>query len=57
LESATAPRIRGRTVTSAEKAQAHGVSLRRIGRLFLPHRFAITGVTDIIVISSVLAKR
>jgi ATP-binding cassette, subfamily B, bacterial len=54
LESPTAPRIRGRTVTPAEKAQAHGVSLRRIGRLFLPHRFAITGVTAIIVASSVL---
>ena len=54
MESPTAPRIRGRTVTSAEKAQAHGVSLRRIGRLFVPHRYAIAGVTAIIVVSSVL---
>jgi ATP-binding cassette, subfamily B, bacterial len=54
LESPTAPRIRGRTVSATEKAQAHDVSLRRIGRLFLPHRFAIAGVTAIIVASSVL---
>ena len=54
MESPTAPRIRGRTVSATEKAQAHDVSLRRIGRLFLPHRFAIAGVTAIIVASSVV---
>jgi ATP-binding cassette, subfamily B, bacterial len=54
LESRTGPRGRGRTVTPAEKAQARGVSLGRIGRLFVPHRLAITGVTAIIVASSVL---
>jgi ATP-binding cassette subfamily B protein len=43
-----------RTVTPAEKAQARSVSLRRIGRLFLPHRRAIASVTAIIVASSVL---
>ena len=49
-----APRPSTRTVTPAEKAQARSVSLRRIGRLFLPHRRAITSVTAIIVASSVL---
>jgi ATP-binding cassette subfamily B protein len=44
-----------RTVTAAEKAQAQDVSLRRIARLFLPHRWAITNVTAIIVVSSVVA--
>ena len=43
-----------RTVTPAEKAQARSVSLRRISRLFHPHRRAIAGVTAIIVASSVL---
>ena len=43
-----------RTVTPAEKAQARSVSLRRIGRLFFPHRRAIASVTAIIVASSVL---
>jgi ATP-binding cassette, subfamily B, bacterial len=42
------------TVTAAEKAQARDVSLRRIGRLFVPHRYAIAGVTAIIVAASVL---
>jgi len=54
LESRTGPRIRGRTVTPAEKAQANDVSLRRIGKLFVPHRWPIAGVTAIIVVSSVL---
>jgi ATP-binding cassette subfamily B protein len=54
LESSTGPRIRGRTVTPAEKAQANDVSLRRIGKLFVPHRWPIAGVTAIIVVSSVL---
>jgi ATP-binding cassette, subfamily B, bacterial len=49
-----APRPSTRTVTAAEKAQARSVSLRRIGRLFLPHRRAIASVTAIIVASSVL---
>jgi ATP-binding cassette, subfamily B, bacterial len=47
-------RSRVHTVTPAEKAQARGVSLRRIGTLFVPHRHAIAGVTAIIVASSVL---
>ncbi len=54
MESRTGPRGRGRTVTPVEKAQARGVSLRRIGGLFAPHRWAITGVTAIIVVASVL---
>ncbi len=54
MESSTGPRIRGRTVTPAEKAQANNVSLRRIGKLFVPHRWPIAGVTAIIVVSSVL---
>ena len=48
------PRPSQRTVTPAEKAQACSVSLRRISRLFHPHRRAIAGVTAIIVASSVL---
>jgi ATP-binding cassette, subfamily B, bacterial len=44
-----------RTATAAEKAQAQDVSLRRIARLFLPHRWAIATVTAIIVVSSVVA--
>ena len=50
----TSTRSRVHTVTPAEKAQARGVSLRRIGALFVPHRRAIAGVTAIIVASSVL---
>jgi ATP-binding cassette subfamily B protein len=42
------------TVTAAEKAQAREVSLRRIGRLFLPYRWPIAVVTVIIVASSVV---
>ncbi len=54
MEPPTRQRLRTQTVTAAEKAQARGVSLGRIGRLFLPHRSAIAGVTAIIVASSVL---
>jgi ATP-binding cassette subfamily B protein len=42
-------------VTAAEKAQAREVSLRRIGRLFTPHRAQLAVVTAIIVVSSVIA--
>jgi len=45
----------GRTVTAAEKEQAREVSLRRIGRLFTPHRGPLAVVTGIIVASSVVA--
>src|ERR671914_2834198 len=44
-----------RTVTAADKAQARDVSLRRIARLFIPHRWSIAMVTAIIVVSSVVA--
>ncbi len=54
MEPPTRPRSRAHIVTAAEKAQARGVSLRRIGRLFVPHRGAIAGVTAIIVAASVL---
>src|SRR3984957_3343983 len=48
-------RIRGgRTVTAAEKAQAHEVSLRRIGALFTPYRWQLGLVTAIIVASSIV---
>jgi ATP-binding cassette subfamily B protein len=43
-----------RTVTAAEKAQAHEVSLRRIGRLFRPYRWQLAIVTAIIGVSSVV---
>jgi ATP-binding cassette subfamily B protein len=43
-----------RTVTAAEKAQAREVSLRRIGRLFMPYRWPLSIVTIIIVASSVV---
>jgi len=43
-----------RTVTAAEKAQARGVSLRRIGRLFRPYRWQLTVVTAIIAASSLV---
>ncbi|GAA3233230.1 ABC transporter ATP-binding protein [Pseudonocardia petroleophila] len=43
------------TVTAADTAQAREVSLRRIGRLFTPHRRALAVVTAIIVASSVVA--
>ncbi|TDC82556.1 ABC transporter ATP-binding protein [Micromonospora sp. KC606] len=44
-----------RSVSAAERAQAHDVSLRRVGRLFTAHRAPLATVTAIIVISSVLA--
>jgi ATP-binding cassette subfamily B protein len=48
-------RARGpRTVTAAEKEQARGVSLRRIGQLFTPYRGQLTIVTAIIVASSIV---
>ena len=43
-----------KTVTAAEKAQAHEVSLRRIGRLFTPYRWQLAVVTAIIVASSLV---
>ena len=43
-----------RTVTAAEKAQAHEVSLRRIGRLFRPYRWQLAIVTAIIAASSLV---
>jgi ATP-binding cassette, subfamily B, bacterial len=43
-----------RTVTAAEKAQAREVSMRRIGRLFAPHRWQLAIVTAIIVASSLV---
>jgi ATP-binding cassette, subfamily B, bacterial len=43
-----------KTVTAAEKAQAHEVSLRRIGRLFTPYKWQLTIVTAIIVASSLV---
>ena len=43
-----------RTVTAAEKAQARGVSLRRIGALFRPHRWPLAVVTALIVASSIV---
>ena len=50
-----AGRARGpRTVTAAEKAQAHEVSLRRIGRLFTPYRWQLAIVTVIIAASSIV---
>lgn len=49
------PRSRGSvTVTAAEKAQAREVSLRRIGRLFAPHRRPLAVVVAIIVASSIV---
>ena len=51
----TPGRDRGRpTVTAAERAQAREVSLRRIGRLFRPHRWQLAIVTAIIVASSLV---
>jgi ATP-binding cassette subfamily B protein len=44
-----------RTPTAADKARAREVSLRRIARLFLPHRWSIATVTAIIVTSSAVA--
>ena len=51
----TPGRDRGRpAVTAAEKAQAREVSLRRIGRLFGPHRWQLATVTALIVASSLV---
>jgi ATP-binding cassette subfamily B protein len=48
-------RIRSaRTVTAAERAQAHEVSLRRVGALFTPYRWPLALVTAIIVASSIV---
>ncbi|WP_305849608.1 ABC transporter ATP-binding protein [Pseudonocardia lacus] len=47
--------LRRPTVTAAEKAQAREVSLRRIGRLFLPHRRALVVVIATIAASSIVA--
>src|SRR5580658_1805392 len=44
-----------RTVTAAEKAQAREVSLRRIGRLFIPYRWQLGIVTAIIAASSIVS--
>ncbi|NJC12437.1 ATP-binding cassette subfamily B protein [Micromonospora profundi] len=44
-----------RTVSAEEKSQARQVSLRRIGRLFTPHRPVLAIVTAIIVVSSIIA--
>ncbi|MET7671109.1 ABC transporter ATP-binding protein, partial [Micromonospora luteifusca] len=44
-----------RTLSPEEKTQARQVSLRRIGRLFTPHRPALAAVTAIIVLSSIIA--
>jgi ATP-binding cassette subfamily B protein len=43
-----------RSVTAAEKAQAHAVSLRRIGLLFRPYRWSLALVIVIIALSSVV---
>ncbi|MEU5674771.1 ABC transporter ATP-binding protein [Micromonospora sp. NPDC047753] len=44
-----------RTPSAEEKTQARQVSLRRIGRLFTPHRPALAAVIAIIVVSSIIA--
>ena len=46
---------RPHTVTAAEKAQAKQVSLRRIGRLFTPHKRQLTVVVAMIVASSIVS--
>ncbi|GLZ61257.1 multidrug ABC transporter ATP-binding protein [Micromonospora sp. NBRC 107095] len=56
MEPTPMGRDRGhRTVSAEEKTQARQVSLRRIGRLFTPHRPALAAVTAIIVASSIIA--
>ncbi|PMR62427.1 multidrug ABC transporter ATP-binding protein [Verrucosispora sp. ts21] len=56
MEPSPSGRDRGhRTLSAEEKAQARQVSLRRIGRLFTPHRPALAVVTAIIVVSSIIA--
>ena len=55
-DTSTAGRTRSpHTVTAAEKAQAHDVSLRRIGRLFIPYRWPLAIVTAIIAASSIVS--
>lgn len=44
-----------RTVTATEKEQAREVSLRRVGRLFLPYRWQLMTVIVIIAASSVVS--
>jgi len=51
----TTARSNGRRATDEEKALARQVSLRRIGRLFTPHRGPLGVVTLTIVASSVVA--
>ena len=53
--TATGMRGHRRSVSAAEKAQAHSVSLRRIGRLFAPYRWQLAVVTGIIVASSIVS--
>jgi ATP-binding cassette subfamily B protein len=48
-------REHGRRASEAEKTQAREVSLRRIGRLFGPHRGPLAVVTLIIIASSIIA--
>ncbi|WP_327035861.1 ABC transporter ATP-binding protein [Micromonospora ureilytica] len=56
MEPTPKGRDRGhRTLSAEEKTQARQVSLRRIGRLFNPHRPALAAVTAIIVVSSIIA--
>ena len=50
----TRPRRRP-TITAAEKVQAREVSLRRIARLFAPHRWSVVTVTALIAVSSVVS--
>ncbi|HEY7049848.1 MAG TPA: ABC transporter ATP-binding protein [Jatrophihabitantaceae bacterium] len=50
----TGRRREPRTVTAAERTQAREVSLRRIGRLFIPYRTQLAVVIAIIVASSVV---
>jgi ATP-binding cassette, subfamily B, bacterial len=55
-DTSTAGRTRSpHTVTAAEKAQARDVSLRRIGRLFIPYRWPLAIVTAIIAASSIVS--
>ncbi len=42
-------------MTTAERAQAGAVSLRRVGRLFSPYRWQLVVVTVLIVASSIVA--
>jgi ATP-binding cassette, subfamily B, bacterial len=44
-----------RSVSTAEKAQAREVSLRRIARLFAAHRWSVAAVTALIALSSIVS--